>query len=659
MSGKWVRNTGGSQPAAILFLAIVGMAASAGLGALVVLFKSHLLNSNTKWSMVPSALWNLRTYPIVYQPFLIGFGFGLVLTVVAIVASLFTRQKLHGEARWARIGEIRKGNMLSPSGIVLGKFGRKVMRFGGPEHVLLEAPTRAGKGVGVIIPNLLEWLDSLVVLDIKQENWDNTAGYRLKILGQRVVLFNPLAHDGRTARYNPFSYINRRDPGEVINELQKISQMLFPDPVTGDSFWAQSARTAFLGVAAYVAATVDDDDDALPFTMGEIYRQFAAGDAAKRFPKIIAKREKDGKPLSGGCVSALKDFTSASANTFTSIRQSVTAKINIWLNPYVDAATSESDFDLSEFRDKRISLYLGVSPDDLERVAPIYGLLFQQLIDRNVRELPKGERHQVKVLVALDEFASLGKCSVLAHAFSYVAGYGLRLLPAFQSLEQIQGVYGDKVAADIERNCAVRLVLRPAGLNDAKKISDSLGSYTFRARSRSMGTWGNGGSVSVSDQRRPLMLPQEVELLPENDLIVFRRGMYATYGTKVRYYAEKKLAARTKIPAPEMPTIRVDPAIANKSLRVISAAEADDPHNAAPVPAAAAPGVNPAPQASVPVPTPLKVNKAAIDAAIAAPTSERVDKLFEHIIAVSEPNRSPHRPTAIENGRAADIRKRL
>lgn len=132
------------------------------------------------------------------------------------------------------------------------------------------------------------------------------------------------------------------------------------------------------------------------------------------------------------------------------------------------------------------------------------------------------------------------------------------------------------------------------------------------------------------------MLPQEVELLPENDLIVFRRGMYATYGTKVRYYAEKKLAVRTKIPPPEMPTIRVDPAIANKSLRVISAAEADDPNNAAP--AATEPGPDPAPQASAPAQTPVKVNKAAIAAAMAAPTSERVDKLFKHIIAVSEPN---------------------
>ncbi|WP_217429679.1 type IV secretory system conjugative DNA transfer family protein [Sphingomonas bacterium] len=610
------------------------MVASAAIGTVAVLFSAHLLSGHTPWRRVPGALWTLKALPIVYKPFLVGFGIGMVLTVIAIISTLFTRQKLHGEARWARVGEVRRGKLLGTAGIVLGKFGGKVMRFDGSEHVLLEAPTRAGKGVGVIIPNLLDWPDSLVVLDVKQENWDNTAGYRLKELGQRVVLFNPLDSKGNTARYNPLSYINRQDPVEVINELQKIGQMLFPDPVSGENFWAESARTAFLGVAAYVAATVDDSDDALPFTMGEVYRQFAAGDAAKRFPKIIAKREQAGTPLSGPCVSALRDFITASPNTFTSIRQSVTAKINAWLNPYVDAATSESDFDLSEFRDKRISLYLGVSPDDLERVAPIYGLLFQQLIDRNVRELPKDGRHPVKVLVALDEFASLGKCSVLAQAFSYVAGYGLRLLPAFQSIEQIQGVYGDKVAADIERNCAVRLVLRPAGLSDAKKISEQLGTYTFKARSRNMGTWGGGGgSTSESDQRRPLLLPQEVEMLPENDLIVFRRGMYATYGKKVRYYDEKKLKARTEISVPVMPAIRVDPAIAHKSLRVIQAAEAEGDQAAATGPAASA-GVAAALASATITPAKRRLNRAAIDAAQAAPPQERVARLFESVVVL-------------------------
>ncbi|MEG8055147.1 type IV secretory system conjugative DNA transfer family protein [Sphingomonas aerolata] len=151
--------------------------------------------------------------------------------------------------------------------------------------------------MGVIIPNLLDWLDSLVVLDIKQENYDNTAGYRLKVLGQQVLLFNLLDPTGRTVRWNPLSYINRRDPVEVINELQKIAAMLYPDPLTGEKFWAEGARTAFLGITAYIAATVDDGEDALPFTLGEVYRQFAAGDAQRRFRRSLPIVRRPGSPV--------------------------------------------------------------------------------------------------------------------------------------------------------------------------------------------------------------------------------------------------------------------------------------------------------------------------------------------------------------------------
>jgi len=170
-------------------------------------------------------------------------------------------------------------------------------------------------------------------------------------------------------------------------------------------------------------------------------------------------------------------------------------------------------------------------------------------------------------------------------------------------------------------------------LAEAKKISDQLGSYTFKARSRSMGTWGGGGgSTSDSDQRRPLMLPQEVELLPEDDLIVFRRGMYATYGKKVRYYAEKKLSARTKIPAPEMPQIRVDPAVAANSLRVIEATQApvDD---ASSMRGAATPS-EPAATNGARATGLRGLNQAAISAALAVPPNERVAKLFEGVLMV-------------------------
>src|SRR3546814_16382903 len=124
--------------------------------------------------------------------------------------------------------------------------------FGGNEHVLLEAPTRAGKGVGVVIPNLLTWPDSVVVLDVKRENWSTSAGYRQRA-GQSVYLFDPLDPEGRTARYNPLAHILRADDTDVVNELQKTAVLLFPAPAPSAPVWADTARAALIGLGALVA----------------------------------------------------------------------------------------------------------------------------------------------------------------------------------------------------------------------------------------------------------------------------------------------------------------------------------------------------------------------------------------------------------------------
>jgi type IV secretion system protein VirD4 len=461
-------------------IAIGGIALAVFLGGILALIPLGYFSTQLDPLLVPEFYWLNRHVAQVWYWLLICTGGVLLAGAGAALALRFRKPKLHGEARWAREPELRKEGLRSDDGILLGRTGKKLVRFGGTEHVLLEAPTRAGKGVGVVIPNLLTWTGSAVVLDVKQENWELTAGFRSRVLKQPVLLFDPLDPEGRTVRFNPFSYIKRDDPVIVINELQKIAAMLFPQPVSGEGFWAESARTAFIGVASYIAATPE-----LPFTFGELYRQTAAGDPKNRFPAEIIRRKNDGKPLPSQCVAALEDWTASSDNTFTGIRQSVTAKINLWMNPYVDAATSVSDFDLATFRDAPTSLYLGVSPDNIERVADLYNLLFQLLVDLNVRELPSKGRHQTKLLVLLDEFARLGRASVIATGFSYVAGYNIRLLPVIQSKAQLRAIYGRDVATEIIANCGVEVAFTPKELDMAKELSDRLGAYTFRAVSRS------------------------------------------------------------------------------------------------------------------------------------------------------------------------------
>jgi type IV secretion system protein VirD4 len=501
---------------------------------------------------MPAFFWYYRHDPVVLKAFSAGMVVGLVLTGIMLWWLLKRKPPLHGAARFAKEREIRRAGFRADNGIVVGKKGGKFLTFGGSEHCIVEAPTRSGKGVGIVIPNLLSWQASVVVLDVKRENWEATAGFRQKF-GQAVYLFNPTDPEGRTARYNPLGYIDRTDPDQVVIELQKIATMLFVPPERGEPFWTDSARTAFVGVGAYLA--VAD----LPFTIGSIYRLMTTGDTRGYFRKVLDDRRLD---LSQGCRNALADFTSGADNTFAGIVQTVTSKLSLWLNPRVDAATEESDFDLRELRTKPISIYLGVSPDELDRVAPLYNLLFQQLIDLNVRDLP-GTNTPLQVLVILDEFARIGRAQVIASAFSYVAGYGIRLLPVIQSRSQLRAVYGEHVANEIVANCGVEVAFTPKELRVANELSERIGYVGQESVTKSLTIHGilANRSKSMSDQRRALLLPQELIQFPDGELLLLRGGIPPIHGDKIRFYADGLFRSRimaVPIVPPIPKTIRDD-----------------------------------------------------------------------------------------------------
>lgn len=526
--------------AASLVLALAAVVALAGL---------RRLSPEIDPAAVPAWFWYFRGDPEVRRWAGIGllsaFG-GAVCAVIGVARSL--RPPLHGAARWASEAEIARAGLRARQGVVLGRKGGRLLVFGGSEHVMLHAPTRSGKGVGVVIPNLLTWPDSVVVLDVKRENWEASAGFRAAH-GQQVVLFDPLDPEGRTARFNPLGHIDRRDPVAVLDELQKLSVMLFPAPPNADPFWAEAARTGFIGVGALVAATPE-----LPFSLGAIYRALTHDEPRTRLPEELRARAHAGTPLCHGCVSAISDFCSASENTFASIKQTITSRMGLWLNPRVVATTDTSDFDLRELRERRISLYLGVSPDNLARVAPLYGLLLQQLIDLNTRERPGRERHAVQVLLVLDEFARLGHAPVIAHAFSYVAGYGLRLLPVLQSPAQLRAEYGPDLAEEIIANCGVEIAFAPKELKVAQDLSERLGFWTYQSRSRSRPTLLSDGkrSTTESDQRRALMMPQELMQMDPGHLLLLRAGLPPIRGRKVVYWREKAFRERV-LPPPVVP----------------------------------------------------------------------------------------------------------
>ena len=494
---------------------------------------------------MPQFIWYYRGDPQVVRAMAGGLAGGVTLLAGLIYVLWARGAPLHGAARFANEQEIKRHGFRAAVGIVLGRKRGRFLTFGGSEHVIVEAPTRSGKGTGIVIPNLLTWQGSVVVLDVKRENYDASAGFRAHY-GQQVFLFNPTDREGRTARYNPLAYIDRTDPDDVIIELQKIATMLFVAPEHGEAFWANGARTGFAGVGAWLAETSDD-----PLTMGAIYRHLTDGDARSYFKKELANPRLN---LSTGCRTALSDFAGGSDNSFADIKKTITNVLGLWLNPLVDAATATSDFDLRQLRSRPMSIYLGVSPDELDRIAPLYNLLFQQLIDLNVRALPD-ENSAVPVLVILDEFARLGRASVIASAFSYVAGYGIRLLPVIQSRSQLRGVYGEHVADEIVANCGVEVAFTPKELRVANDLSERIGYVGQESVTKSLTINGllANRSKSISEQRRALMLPQELMQFPPDKLILLRGGIPPIIGTKIAYFSNRFFKARAFPPPPLQP----------------------------------------------------------------------------------------------------------
>ena len=561
-----------------------------------------------------------------------GASLALLLVPLGLVFAP-AKRSLFGDARFAKPGEIRKAGLLGTKGIIVGRYARSYLMFGGSQHVIMSAPTRSGKGVGIVIPNLLTWPDSVVVLDSKQENHAITSAYRRKH-GQPCYLFNPAATDYRTHRYNPLAYISV-DPNFRIDDVQKIANMLFPDQPGTDVIWTATPRALFLGVVLFLIETPGK-----LVTLGQVLREsLADGDGSKHFatninvralgerirlagpadatqqamrdmetvladkgkaPEVhprmaemavwahlsavyrttVAKvieglKEKNaktpdlpgllagvqfdrasaevGKSLSSACVRALNSYISiASENTRAGVMTSFRSRLELWNNPLVDAATSANDFDLRDVRKRRMSIYLGVTPDNLDRMAPLLNLFFQQLIDLNTRTLPELDQSlKYQCLLVMDEFTAIGKVHVLARGISYIAGYGLRMLPIIQSPAQIVEVYGKDAAQTFTTNHALQVVFPPKAseLQTAKDISDWLGYQTVKGVSESKGKnifTRREKSENVSDQRRALLLPQEITSLGRDRELVVVEDCPPLLAKKIRYYSDPVFVDRLK-----------------------------------------------------------------------------------------------------------------
>ncbi|EKF9136180.1 TPA: type IV secretory system conjugative DNA transfer family protein [Vibrio cholerae] len=522
-----------------------------------------------------------------------GLGIAFVMPLSVMLLANRNVEQLHGSARWANHNEIFNLYKLAKrrddgKGIIIGRLGRRFLYYTGNAFVFLAAPSRTGKGVGIIIPNLLRWFESCVITDFKKENFAITSKFRKEVLKQDVYLFNPFDESGETHRYNPLGYV--RHDHLTVSDILTIAEMLYPTDIgdSTDKYFAASAQSLFLGLALYVRHT-----PALPFTIGEILRQSKGkGKSLKEhLTGILAQRQ----DLPTACVEAFQGFLALDEEKGQSnVASTLKAALQDWNNPIFDAATSANDFNFHDLRKKRMTIYIGITPDYIPVSGRILNLFFSQLINLNTKELPEQNRSlKYKVLLLMDEFTAMGRSAIIAKSNNYFAGYGLQLLTIVQNPSQIRAHepegYGHNTATTFIGNHEVQLIYTPEK-EDAEDISKFLGDKTVKAESVQRTTGKSGRTITVSEQRRALMLPQELREMPFEKMIIMMRGRKPIYGDKIHYYQESPFIDRLKALSPTLGNIKGIPskevmenAIAAKELQITIEPVAQERGNPVPV----------------------------------------------------------------------------
>lgn len=435
------------------------------------------------------------------------------------------------------------------------------LQFPGTEHVALHARSGTGKTRSFVIPNCFNWPGSLIVLDIKREVFEATAGHRMVRMGQRVYLFDPTAEDNCSHCWNPFAFIDRASK-HVYDQISRQAYMLFPEDskenTSSSQFWIPNARMAFTAVATMVAETENE-----PFTMAHVLSLFMRPDYQTRLINRITAARVAGRPYSNAVVMGVFNCLRGASDMVESFRAQVTAKLGTFNNLRVAAATSHSDFDVRLIRHEPMTVYISVAPGNIPRMRPLLRLLFDQVINLNTNVTPEQDPSlQVQVLLMLDEFARLGHMPELAETAQFVRGFGLRMAFVIQDKAQVAALYGENHTRDLFANIGVELVFGSGDIRLAQELEKRLGDDTMifstRNRPRYMAWFRpDRQNLSFHPHRRPLMLAQEIVGMPAWQQLVLRPGVLPAKSGRIVWYEDRRFADLV-LPVPHIPMLKIE-----------------------------------------------------------------------------------------------------
>ena len=477
---------------------------------------------------------------------------GFIAIAVAIGMSVWRAREAkdvatYGSARWAEKEEVKAAGLLDPDGVVLGRYDRDYLRHDGPEHVLCFAPTRSGKGVGLVVPSLLTWPGSAIVHDIKGENWTLTAGFRAH--PGRVLLFDPT--NPKSSAYNPLLEVRR---GEwEVRDVQNIADILVDPEGSLDkrNHWEKTSHSLLVGAILHilyagddktlagVAAFLSDPKRPIESTLDAMMKTSHLGEAGPH--PVIA--------------SAARELLNKSDNERSGVLSTAMSFLGLYRDPVVAEVTRRCDWRIADMVGGKFptTLYLVVPPSDINRTKPLIRLILNQIGRRLTEDLQaKGDRH--RLLLMLDEFPALGRLDFFESALAFMAGYGLKAFLIAQSLNQIEKAYGPNNS--ILDNCHVRVSFATNDERTAKRVSDALGTATEMKAMKNyaghrLSPWLGHLMVSRSETARQLLTPGEIMQLPPSDEIVMVAGTPPIRAKKARYYEDARFRERLLSP-PEL-----------------------------------------------------------------------------------------------------------
>jgi type IV secretion system protein VirD4 len=602
----------------------------AALGAPLVQISSIRIYAPYKWFV-----WILRfgnsLNPAIRQPLLTStlisaIGFAATLFVVALLNIHQNRkltqntEDLHGSARWANATEIGQSGLTNQKhGVYIGawqddKADRlEYLKHPGPEHILAFAPTRSGKGVGLVIPTLLAWQESAVIFDIKGENWDRTAGYRVAA-GQVCFRFAPV--EEHSSRFNPLAEVRIGTLREV-SDAQNIAEMLCRSgkESTHDEHWIKSATSLITGLIlhlCYVAkrknrfATLAELSNALTPLMSDLTMPLdlegmnaqQVNIAREYFSQVMRTPHvestsfwhlRDGQKtlVHPVVLEKMQEMLNREDKEFSGVLSTAKTTLILYSDPLVQRSIEESDFTINDLKHFKypVSLYLVVPPSDIERLKPLLRLIFTLAVNRLTEELEEVRNSKIKqalkkdekftprpdhrLLLLIDEFPSLGKMPIFETAFAYIAGYGIKAYLITQDIEQIKDAYGNHES--IISNCHIRIAFAPNKTETAEALSKMAGTTTIlRAAVSYSGSrtspLATNISTNVDHISRPLITIDELMRLPgpvkegqgeaqrivsPGAMLIFIAGQSPIFGKQLLYFQDPTLSERSAIRPPD------------------------------------------------------------------------------------------------------------